>query len=206
MAKHIAGARYVELPGDDHLPFVGDQDAMLDEIEEFLTGVRHGAPSPTGCWRPSCSPTSSARPSRAAELGDRRWREAPRRPPRRGPRASSNVSGAVRSTPPATGSSRHSTGPRGPYAARRRSGPRLRNRASRFARASTPASARCTASDVAGIAVHMGARVAALASAGEVLVSSTVKDLVAGSGIEFEDRGVHELKGIPGEWRLYAVS
>ena len=59
---------------------------------------------------------------------------------------------------------------------------------------------------VAGIAVHTGARVASQANAGEVLVSSTVKDLVAGSGIEFEDRGAHELKGIPGEWRLYAVT
>jgi class 3 adenylate cyclase len=60
-------------------------------------------------------------------------------------------------------------------------------------------------SEIAGIAVHMGARVAALSGSGEVLVSSTVKDLVAGSGIEFEDRGVHELKGVPGDWRLYAV-
>jgi len=59
---------------------------------------------------------------------------------------------------------------------------------------------------VRGIAVHTGARVAAQAQAGEVLVSQTVKDLVAGSGIEFEDRGARELKGIPGEWRLYAVS
>jgi class 3 adenylate cyclase len=58
---------------------------------------------------------------------------------------------------------------------------------------------------VRGIAVHTGARVAALASGGEVLVSQTVKDLVSGSGIEFEDRGMHELKGVPGEWRLYAV-
>ena len=60
--------------------------------------------------------------------------------------------------------------------------------------------------DVRGIAVHTGARVAATAGPGEVLVSSTVKDLVAGSGIEFEDRGSHELKGVPGEWRLYAVT
>ena len=60
--------------------------------------------------------------------------------------------------------------------------------------------------DVAGIAVHIGARVAALAAPGEVMTSSTVKDLVAGSGIEFEDRGTHELKGVPGEWRLYAVA
>jgi class 3 adenylate cyclase len=58
---------------------------------------------------------------------------------------------------------------------------------------------------MSGIAVHTGARVAAHAAPGEVLVSSTVKDLVAGSGLEFEDRGVHELKGIPGEWRLYAA-
>jgi class 3 adenylate cyclase len=59
--------------------------------------------------------------------------------------------------------------------------------------------------DVAGMAVHIGARVSALAAAGEVLVSSTVKDLVAGSGIEFEDRGEHELKGVPGIWRLFRV-
>jgi class 3 adenylate cyclase len=60
--------------------------------------------------------------------------------------------------------------------------------------------------DVRGIAVHIGARVSSLAAPGEVLVSSTVKDLVAGSGIEFEDRGAHELKGVPGEWRLYVVT
>ena len=59
--------------------------------------------------------------------------------------------------------------------------------------------------DVGGIAVHIGARVSALAGSGEVLVSSTVKDLVAGSGIDFEDRGAHALKGVPGEWRLFAV-
>jgi len=59
---------------------------------------------------------------------------------------------------------------------------------------------------VGGVAVHIGARVASLASSGEVLVSGTVKDLVAGSGIVFEDRGAHELKGIPGDWRLFAVS
>jgi len=59
--------------------------------------------------------------------------------------------------------------------------------------------------DVAGVAVHIGARVSALAGAGEVLVSSTVKDIVAGSGIEFGDRGEHELKGVPGTWRLFAV-
>jgi class 3 adenylate cyclase len=59
--------------------------------------------------------------------------------------------------------------------------------------------------DIAGLAVHLGARVAALAEVGEVLVSSTVKDLVVGSGLEFSDRGTHELKGIPGEWRLFAV-
>jgi class 3 adenylate cyclase len=60
-------------------------------------------------------------------------------------------------------------------------------------------------SDIRGVAVHLGARVAALAGAGEVLVSSTVRDLVAGSGIEFSDRGVHSLKGVPGEWHLYAA-
>jgi class 3 adenylate cyclase len=59
--------------------------------------------------------------------------------------------------------------------------------------------------DIAGLAVHVGARISALANGGEVLVSSTVKDLVVGSGLEFDDRGSHELKGVPGEWRVFAV-
>ncbi len=71
--------------------------------------------------------------------------------------------------------------------------------------ASTPASASGSTGKLSGIAVHTGARIAAAAQPGEVLVSSTVKDLVAGSGIEFEERGERELKGVPGEWRLYAV-
>ena len=77
--------------------------------------------------------------------------------------------------------------------------------ASRSAPACTPARWSSSATTSAGIAVHTGARVAAAAEAGEVLVSSTVKDLVAGSGLEFEERGEHELKGVPGTWRLYAV-
>ena len=72
--------------------------------------------------------------------------------------------------------------------------------------ACTPASASSIGGNVAGIAVHIGARVGALAEPGEVLVSQTVKDLVAGSGLEFDDRGVAQLKGVPGEWRLYSVS
>jgi class 3 adenylate cyclase len=86
-----------------------------------------------------------------------------------------------------------------------RSRDELRDRA-RFGAVSTPPIRELGAGSVRGIAVHTGARVASLASPGEVLVSSTVKDLVAGSGIEFTDRGVHELKGIPGEWRLYAAN
>ena len=76
---------------------------------------------------------------------------------------------------------------------------------SRSAPGCTPANASSSTASVAGIAVHTGARVAAEAQPGEVLVSSTVKDLVAGSGIRFDDRGVHELRGIPGDWRLFAV-
>ena len=78
--------------------------------------------------------------------------------------------------------------------------------ASKSVQVFTPVNARSWDSKIGGIAVHIGARVAGQAAPGEVLVSSTVKDLVAGSGIAFEDRGAHMLKGVPGEWRLYAVS
>ena len=201
----IPGAKLVELPGDDHLPWIGDQDAILDEVEEFLTGARHELPSPTGCWPRSCSPTSSARPS--------------------GPRSWATVAGASCSSATTRSSARELDRHRGREVDTAGDGflatfdgpARAIRCASAIADAVRPLGIEIRAGlhtgecevmngDVGGIAVHIGARVAALAGPGEVLVSSTVKDLVAGSGIEFEDRGTHELKGIPGEWRLFAVA
>ncbi len=203
MARQIAGATYVEVPGDDHLPFVGDQDAILDEVEEFLTGVRRG-PEPDRLLATVLFTDLVRSTERAVELGDRRWRDllaahhtVVRRELQRfrgnevdtagdgflatfdGPARAIRCAAAIRDAVEALG---------------------LELRLGLH-------TGECELHDgsVAGIAVHTGARVAALAGPGEVLVSSTVRDLVAGSGLEFEDRGVHALKGVPGEWRLYSV-
>jgi class 3 adenylate cyclase len=193
-----------EFPGDDHLPFVGDDnDAMADEIEEFLTGSRrvHGADRvlATVLFTDIVGSTR-----RAAELGDRRWTEllaAHHRVVRdeldrsRGKLVRVEGDGALATFD-------------GPA--------RAVNCATAIARALRPLGVEIRAglhtgeielapTGVEGIAVHIGARVAALAAPGEVLVSSTVKDLVVGSGLEFADRGAHELKGVPGEWRIFAV-
>ena len=204
MAERIPGARYVEVPGDDHLMFVGDQDSILDEVEEFLTGVRRG-PEPDRVLATVLFTDLVGSTERAVELGDRRWRDV-----------LTNHHAVVRRELQRFRGHEVDTAGDGFLATF--DGPA---RAIRCATATRDAVAslglelrvglhtgECELHDdsVAGIAVHTGARVAALAGPGEVLVSSTVKDLVAGSGIEFTDRGLHELKGVPGEWRLYAVA
>jgi class 3 adenylate cyclase len=203
MAERIPGAKLVELPGADHHPWLGDSDAIVDEIEEFLTGVRPAVESDrvlsTVLFTDLVGSTE-----RAAALGDRRWREV----------LSAHHVAVRRELARFRGREIHTAGD-GFLATF--DGP---------ARAVRCAIAICQAvqalglelragahtgeielmgDDVGGIAVHIGARVAAQARPGEVLVSSTVKDLVAGSGLGFEDRGPHTLKGIPGERRLFSV-
>jgi len=203
MAERIPGARYVELPGNDHLPWVGDQDAIVDEAEEFLTGVRRG-PEPDRVLATVMFADVVGSTERAAAMGDRRWRDLlegyhalVRRElsryrgreidtagdgmfamfdgPARAVRCASSIRDAVR-----------------PLGLEVRVGLHT-------------GEVEMMGDNAGGIAVHIGARVAAHAGAGEVLVSSTVKDLVAGSGLRFEDRGTQVLKGVPGEWRLFAV-
>jgi class 3 adenylate cyclase len=203
IADRIPGAKYVELPGDDHVPSAGDSDTLLDEIEEFLTGVRHGA-EPDRVLATVLFTDIVGATERAAELGDRRWRELIVRHhelvrqklqryhgreidtagdgflaafdgPARAIRCASAISNTVR-----------------PLGIQIRAGLHT-------------GECEVIGDKLGGIAVHIGARVAALATPDEVLVSSTVKDLVAGSGLRFQDRGVHSLRGVPGEWRLFAV-
>lgn len=203
IARRIPGARYVELPGDDHLVWIGDTDALLDEVEAFLTGVRRG-PEPDRVLATVLFTDIVGSTKLAAELGDRRWRDlleahhaAVRRELERfrgrevdtagdgflatfdGPARAVRCACAIRDVVTPLG---------------------LELRAGVHT-----GECELVGGKVGGIAVHIGARVAAAAATGEVLVSSTVRDLVAGSGLEFEDRGVRELKGVPGEWRLYAV-
>lgn len=201
-AARIPGARFLELPGDDHL-FVGDQDAILDEIQEFLTGVRP-SPEPERVLATVLFTDIVGSTRRAVELGDRRWREllesyytlvrkelvrfrgreidtagdgffATFDGPARAIRCAWALSAAVKSLGISIRAGLH-TG-----------------------------ECEVMGSKISGIAVHIGARVAAHAGPDEVIVSSTVKDLVAGSGLRFADCGVHVLKGVPGKWRLFAA-
>jgi pimeloyl-ACP methyl ester carboxylesterase len=204
LAEHIPGAKLVELPGDDHTPWVGDTDAILDEVEEFLTGSRHEVEIDrvlaTVLFTDIVGSTE-----RAAALGDRKWRDL----------VEGYYSLARRELTRFRGREVDTAGD-GFFAAF--DGPA---RAIRCAEAISKGAkslgievraglhtgeCEVIGDKVGGIAVHTGARVASLARAGEVLVSNTVKDLVAGSGISFEDRGTQTLKGVPGEWRLFAVA
>ena len=204
LAARIPGARFVELLGDDHLPWVGDQDAILDEIQEFLTGIRQ-SPELDRALATVLFTDIVGSTELAARLGDRAWqalleqhhalvrRELDRfrgrevdtagdgffatfDGPARASRCACSIRDAVRQLGIEVRAGVH-TG-----------------------------EVELTGEKIGGIAVHIGARVAATARASEVLVSSTVKDLVAGSGIGFTDRGIHELKGIPGEWHLFAAT
>jgi class 3 adenylate cyclase len=202
LARTIPGARYVELDTEDHVPWF-DPDETLAEIREFLTGTREAA-TPDRVLATVLFTDLVGSTARAAELGDRRWRDlleqhhvAVRRQlarfdgrevdtagdgffatfdgPARGIRCAQAILDSVR-----------------PLGFEVRAGLHT-------------GEVELADGKVAGIAVNIGARVAARAEAGEVLVSGTVRDLVAGSGLEFDDRGVAELKGVPGEWRLFAV-
>jgi class 3 adenylate cyclase len=205
LAKHILNARLIELKGEDHLPYLGETaDQIVDEIEEFLTGARavieRDRVLATVMFTDIVGSTRHA-----SELGDRRWRvvldqhdEIVRREiarfrgrevkslgdgflatfdgPARAVRCANSISGAVR-----------------PLGMEVRSGVHT-------------GEIEVHGDDIAGLAVHISARVAAAAGAGQVLVSSTVRDLVAGSGLTFQDEGLRALKGIDEPFRLFSLS
>jgi class 3 adenylate cyclase len=204
MAEHIPGAKLVELPGRDHLWWFGDQDAIVEEIQEFLTGARPER-EPDRILATVMFTDIVGSTERAAELGDRRWRalleghEAVVR------RELERYRGREVNT---TGDGFLATfdGPARGIGCARAIAEAVRPLGIEVRAGLHTGECEMMNGDVGGIAVHTGARVSAEAGPGEVLVSSTVKDLVAGSGIEFEDRGTHELRGVPGEWRLYAVT
>jgi class 3 adenylate cyclase len=203
LGEHIPGARYVELEGSGHLHWVGDSDEVLDEMEELLTGLRRGAGTDRALSTILFTDIVSST-ERAAEVGDRRWTEVLDRHDAVMRRQLTRFGGREVNTT-GDGMVAEFDGP---------------TRAVTCGQALVDAAAQVGVSirvgihtgeverrgdDVAGLAVHLSARVQALAQPGEVLVSRTVVDLVAGSGIAFTDRGEHPLKGVPGVWRLYAV-
>jgi class 3 adenylate cyclase len=204
MAQRIRGAKFVELPGVDHVPWVGDADAILDEVEEFLTGVRRG-PEPDRLLSTILFTDLVGSTERAAALGDRKWRDL----------LESYYALVRRELGHFRGREIDTAGDGflamfdGPARAVRCAQAISRNVGSLgiSVRAGLhTGEVEMGGEKPGGIALHIGARVATQATAGEVLVSGTVKDLVSGSGIRFEDRGVHALKGVPGEWHLFLAA
>jgi class 3 adenylate cyclase len=204
LAAHIPGARFTELPGTDHLVFDNDtQDVIADEIEEFITGSRQRLEADrvlaTLLFIDIVHSTA-----RALELGDTRWLEL--------------LAGYYDVMKKELGAFRGQEIDRtGDGMLARFDGPARAIRCALSVRERLHAlglqarvgihTGECEliGDRIGGIALHIGARIASKASPDDVLVSSTVKDLVAGSGLAFAERGAHELKGLPGEWRLYAV-
>jgi class 3 adenylate cyclase len=203
MADRLAAASFTELPGDDHFPFFGDQDTVVALTQEFLTGSMP-APEADRVVLTVLFTDIVGSTARATELGDRRWRRvleehdavvranlarfrgreiettgdgflATFDGPARAIRCAADVADAVASIGLQVRAGLH-TG-----------------------------ELEVMDGDLGGMAVHIAARVMDRAGPSEVLVSSTVKDLVVGSGIDFEERGAHELRGVPGEWQLYSV-
>jgi len=203
IASQIPSAEYVELEGQDHLPWVGDQDVVLDEIEEFLTGVRHG-PDLDRVLATVLFTDIVGSTEQASELGDRAWRSLLEQHHALIRRELVRWRG-------------HEIDTAGDGFLASFDGPARAIRCAHAARTAVRTlglqlrcgvhTGECERSNdgLSGIAVHIGARIAAEAGPSEVLVSSTVKDVVAGSGLRFDARGTRTLKGISGDWPLYAA-
>ena len=196
------GARLVELPARPS-PWI-DGDDILDEIQEFLTGVREPA-EPDRVLATVLFTDVVGSTEKARELGDRRWRDLLDRHNEIVRRDLERFRGREVDT---AGDGFFATfdGPARAIRCARSIVADVQSVGLEVRAGLHTGECELAGDQVRGIAVHTGARVASLAGAGEVLVSSTVRDLVAGSGIEFAERGVQSLKGIPGEWRLYAVA
>ena len=204
IADHIAGARFVSVPGADHLFWTEGADEIVGEVEEFITGTRRAQPADrvlaTVMFTDIVDSTAEA-----SRLGDRRWRELLDRHDTRTAAEVERGRGRVVKT---TGDGVLATfdGPARAIETAARLAGELPELGVRIRAGLHTGECERRGDDVGGMAVHIGARIAGRAGPGEVLVSSTVKDLVVGSGIEFADRGGAELKGVPGEWRLFAVA
>ena len=203
LTERIPGSKLIVLPGDDHAVWFGPAEAELDVIEEFVTGER---PAPridrvltTVLFTDIVDSTRTA-----ADLGDERWKELLAR---HDEAAKSEIAHHRGSYVHTTGDGLLATfdGPGRAVRCAQAIGGSIRSLGLEIRAGCHTGEIELADDDVQGLAVHIGARVAALAGPSEVLVSSTVKDLVAGSGLAFDDAGEHELKGVPDRWRLYRV-
>ena len=204
IAERVPGARYVEVPGSENVLWAGDTAALIGEIQEFLTGVRR-APQPDRVLSTVLFTDIVDSTRHAAELGDRRWREV-----------LASHDAIVRSA--LTTFRGHEIKTTGDGFLATFDGPARGVRCAEAIREGMQrlgievrsglhtGEIELLGKDVGGIAVHIAARISALAGPNEIFASSTVKDLVAGSGLRFEDRGIQVLKGLPDEWRIVAVA
>jgi class 3 adenylate cyclase len=203
VAEQIPNARLVELPGVDGLPFAGDMEAVAGELEEFLTGTRTSAEIDrvlaTVVFTDVCGSTE-----RAARMGDRAWRDLLGAHDALVRAALERHAGREIKTV-GDGVLAMFDGPARAIRAGRAIAAGVRELDLEVRVGMHTGESEVIGGDVGGLAVHIAARVMALAQPGEVLVSQTVKDLVAGSGLRFADRGVHSLRGVPDEWRVWAV-
>jgi class 3 adenylate cyclase len=204
LAQHIPGARLVELPGVDHPHFIGDWRAVVDEVQEFVTGAR-SAPEYHRVLATVLFTDIVGSTEQAVDRGDSRWLElldshntlVRRELERFGGHEVKTVGDGFVATFDGPARAVHCA--QAIAAGVRRLGLEIR------AGVHT-GEVELLDGDIGGVAVHIAARVSALAGPGEVLVSRTVKDLVAGSGISFRDRGTHTLKGITEDWQLLAAT
>jgi len=206
ISAKIPGAKFIEFPGTDHLLQALDQDLqdrLLDEIEEFITGVRHH-PDPDRVLATVMFTDIVRSTERAAEMGDARWRELLTDYYAAVRRELSVFHGREVNT---AGDGLLATfdGPNRAVRCACSVRERLRPLGLEVRTGLHTGECEVIGDDIGGIAVHIAARVAAAAEPNEVLVSSTVRDLVAGSGLQFADRGMHGLKGVPDEWHLFLV-
>ena len=204
LAEHIPGAKFVELLGVDHLFFAEDMDRLLSEIQEFLTGVRE-AREPDRVLATVMFVDIVSSTEHATRLGDRQWRDVLDRYYAIARRQLARFRGREIDT---AGDGLFATfdGPARAIRCARTIADEVSVLEIAVRAGIHSGECEVIGDKVGGIAVHTGARIAGQAGPSEVLVSSTVRDLVAGSGIRFEDRGRHPLKGVPGEWSLFAVA
>jgi class 3 adenylate cyclase len=200
LADHIEGARFVAVPGADYGLAVGDIDVVIDEVEEFLTGSRPAHPTDRVLATVLFTDIVESTP-RAVELGDARWRQLLERHDELAQEEVARFGGAIADF---TGDGLVASfeGParavRCAFALR----DRFRSLGLEIRAGLHTGEVERRREGIAGIGVHIAARVLALAGAGEVLVSRTVRDLVTGSGLRFVDRGTHTLKGVPDDWEI----
>ena len=203
LARHIPNAKYVELPGADHFPYLGDADAILAEIEEFLTGVRP-LPESDRVLATVLFTDIITSTERSAQVGDRRWKDLldqhdtliRRELERHRGRLVKNTGDGILAT---------FDGPARAIRCAQAIASSVKSLGIEVRAGLHTGEVELRGEDVTGMGVNIAARVMDTAAPGEVVVSSTAKDLVAGSGLRFVDRGTHDLRGVPGEWRLFAV-